>query len=184
MRAYVALVTGQVILPVKPAPWLRLPTAVARVRAQIRLCVIFGGQCGSGAGFLRVLRFPLSILIPPTAPHSSSIIRAGTIGQLAADVPSGLSLTPLQETKKNLALHCIREILGSSTGWNTCYAECCYSWLSFASAGKSKDSASIRLTKLPCRSLPIHQTYYNLTLYPGPVPSPLLMGKRIYRAAG
>jgi hypothetical protein len=28
---------------------------------------------GAGAGFLRVLRFPLPILIPPTAPHSSII---------------------------------------------------------------------------------------------------------------
>jgi hypothetical protein len=41
-----------------------------------------------GAGFLRVLRFSLAILIPPTAPHSSSV--AGTV----ADVSSGLSLTP------------------------------------------------------------------------------------------
>jgi hypothetical protein len=52
------------------------------------------------AGFLRVLRFPLPILIPPTAPHSSSSSIARTIGQLVADVPSGLSLTPPQETKK------------------------------------------------------------------------------------
>jgi hypothetical protein len=38
--------------------------------------VICGGQSGTGVGFLRVLRFPLPILIPPTAPHSlSSIIR-------------------------------------------------------------------------------------------------------------
>jgi hypothetical protein len=29
-------------------------------------------QNGTGAGFLRVLRLPLPILIPPTAPHSSS----------------------------------------------------------------------------------------------------------------
>jgi hypothetical protein len=28
-----------------------------------------------GAGLLRALRFPLTILIPPTAPHSSSTIR-------------------------------------------------------------------------------------------------------------
>jgi hypothetical protein len=28
---------------------------------------------------------------------------AGTIGQLAGDVPSGLNLTPLQETKKKTA---------------------------------------------------------------------------------
>jgi hypothetical protein len=48
--------------------------------------------------FLRVLRFPVPILIPPTTPQSSS--GAGTIGQLVADVPSGLSLTPPQETKK------------------------------------------------------------------------------------
>jgi hypothetical protein len=27
-----------------------------------------GGQSGAGAGFLRVLRFPLPIFIPPTAP--------------------------------------------------------------------------------------------------------------------
>jgi hypothetical protein len=50
----------------------RLPTTAARVRARVRS----GGQSGTGAGFLRVLRFPLSISIPPVAPQSpSSIIR-------------------------------------------------------------------------------------------------------------
>jgi hypothetical protein len=47
----------------------RLPTVETRFRAQVRSC----GICG--AGFLRVCRFPLPILIPPTAPHSSSLIR-------------------------------------------------------------------------------------------------------------
>jgi hypothetical protein len=52
-----------------------LPTAAARVQTQDRSCGICGRQSGTGAGFLRVLRIPLPILIQPTAPHSSSIIR-------------------------------------------------------------------------------------------------------------
>jgi hypothetical protein len=37
-------------------------------------CGICGGQSGAGAGFLRVLRFPLPIFIPPIALQSSSSI--------------------------------------------------------------------------------------------------------------
>jgi hypothetical protein len=36
---------------------------------QVRSCGICGGQRGTGAGFLRVLRFPLSMHIPSTAPQ-------------------------------------------------------------------------------------------------------------------
>jgi hypothetical protein len=46
----------------------RIPTATARVRAQVRSCGIRGGQSGAGAGFLRVLRFHLPIFIPPNTP--------------------------------------------------------------------------------------------------------------------
>jgi hypothetical protein len=54
-----------------------LPTASARVRARVWSCGICGGQGGAGAGFLRVLRFPLPILIPPIAPQSPSSIILG-----------------------------------------------------------------------------------------------------------
>jgi hypothetical protein len=55
----------------------RLPTATARVRAQVRSCGICGGQSGTGAGFLRILRFPLPILIP--ADCSTLIIYPGLV---------------------------------------------------------------------------------------------------------
>jgi hypothetical protein len=55
----------------------RIPKAAARVPARVRLRGICGAQSGIAADFLRVLRCPLPILIPPTAPHSSSFIIRG-----------------------------------------------------------------------------------------------------------
>jgi hypothetical protein len=40
-----------------------LPNAAARVRVRAA-CGVCGGQSGTGAGFLRVLRFPLPIILP------------------------------------------------------------------------------------------------------------------------
>jgi hypothetical protein len=60
--------------------------------------VVCGGQSGIGAGFLRVLRFPLPIFIPPIAPQSpSSVIWDWYNKPIVAAVPSRLtvSLTPL-----------------------------------------------------------------------------------------
>jgi hypothetical protein len=51
----------------------RLPTEKARVRVRVRSSGFCAGQSGTGAGFFRVLGFPLPS-IPPTAPHSSSSI--------------------------------------------------------------------------------------------------------------
>jgi hypothetical protein len=51
----------------------RLPTAAAWVRFQVRSCGICGGRSDIGAGFLRVLRFLMPILIPPNVPYTSII---------------------------------------------------------------------------------------------------------------
>jgi hypothetical protein len=40
------------------------------VRSQVRSCGICGGHSGTGADFLRVLRFSLPIIIPPTDPYT------------------------------------------------------------------------------------------------------------------
>jgi hypothetical protein len=80
----------------------RLPTAAARVRALVWLCGICGGQSGAGAGFLRVLRFPPPIFIPPIAPQSPSSVIWGWYNRpVVAAVPSGLSLTPQRIKKDN-----------------------------------------------------------------------------------
>jgi hypothetical protein len=80
-----------------------LSTAEARGRDQVRSCGICGGQNDAGAGFLRVLRFPLPIFIPPNSPSSQSP-GADTIGQLMADMMSGPSFdsTPHYAKKRTI----------------------------------------------------------------------------------
>jgi hypothetical protein len=79
-----------------------LPTEAALFRARVQSCGICGGQSGAGAGFLRILRFPLPICIPPIAPQSPSSIIWGWYNRpVVAAVPSGLSLTPLRIIKQN-----------------------------------------------------------------------------------
>jgi hypothetical protein len=62
---------------IAPAVSRWLPTAASWVRARVWSCGICGGQSGAGAGFLRILRFPLPIFIPPIAPQSPSFIILG-----------------------------------------------------------------------------------------------------------
>jgi hypothetical protein len=49
-----------------------LPSAAARFRARGWSSGICGGQSGAGAGFLRVLWFPLSNFIPQNSPYMKS----------------------------------------------------------------------------------------------------------------
>jgi hypothetical protein len=65
---------------------------------------ICGRRSGIGTGFFLQLRFPLPILIPPTAPHSSSIIWSWYNRPVVDAVPSGLSLTTLRRKVKSLCL--------------------------------------------------------------------------------
>jgi hypothetical protein len=52
----------------------QLLTAAVRVQSQVRSCGMHGGQSGTGAGFLRVLQFPLPVLILCSSPRSSSSV--------------------------------------------------------------------------------------------------------------
>jgi hypothetical protein len=73
-----------------------LPPGWPRVRDRVWSCGICGGQSGAGAGFLRVLRFPLLIFVPSIAPQSSSAVIWGLYNRSeVAAVPSGLGPTPL-----------------------------------------------------------------------------------------
>jgi hypothetical protein len=74
----------------------RLP---ARVRSQVRSCGICDGQSGIETGSLRVLRFPLPILIPLNAAYSS-IIRGWHNRPISGRRTEWTSLTPPQEIKK------------------------------------------------------------------------------------
>jgi hypothetical protein len=73
--------------PVAQAVSRLLPTAAARVQTRVWSCGICGGQSGAGTGFLRVLRFPLPIFIPPISPQSPSPIRDWYSRPVVAAVP-------------------------------------------------------------------------------------------------
>jgi hypothetical protein len=81
----------------------RLPTAAARIRAQVRTYVICGGQSGRFSPRTSIsYEFSFHRLL-----HTHHLSpRTGTIGQIVTDVPSGVSLTSPQETKRNaIPLH-------------------------------------------------------------------------------
>jgi hypothetical protein len=69
----------------------RAAAQAARVLSRVNSYGIYGGRSDAGTGFLRVLRFALSILISSTASYSSE---ARTLATLVTGVLSGLSSPP------------------------------------------------------------------------------------------
>jgi hypothetical protein len=59
---------------ISPAVRRRLPPAATRIRSPLKSRGICGAQSGTGAGFLRIIWFPLPFLIPPNPPYSSIIL--------------------------------------------------------------------------------------------------------------
>jgi hypothetical protein len=109
MRPFHEIIDCNTYIHYTQAATRRLLIAAARVRAQVRSCGICGRQSGTGAGFLRLQRFSLPILIQPTAPHtsSSSIIR-GWYNRPTYQVDS---VSPhSKKIKKKHTIHCIHYI--------------------------------------------------------------------------
>jgi hypothetical protein len=71
------------VLTIAQAVSRRLPTAAVRVKNPgLVMWDFVMDKSGTGAGFLRELRFPLPIYIPSAYPQSYSLSpEAGTIGQ-------------------------------------------------------------------------------------------------------
>jgi hypothetical protein len=70
------------------------PTAATRVGSRVWSSGTCGGQNGAGAGFLLVLRFPMSIFIPPIAPQSPSPIIWGWYNRLEVAAVQGTQSHP------------------------------------------------------------------------------------------
>jgi hypothetical protein len=86
----------------------RLPTAAARVIARVRSCGIWSVQRSTGAGFLRVLRFPLPSISPiPWHSSSSSIIIRSWYNRpvMAPVIVDYVPLHPSPSPKKNRKLY-------------------------------------------------------------------------------
>jgi hypothetical protein len=78
-----------------------LPTAVARVWNQGKLCGICGGQSDTGPGIFQVLWFPYQSFIPSNSPQSSSIIQ-GWYNRPINDLSTrGLSYTRAPKENRN-----------------------------------------------------------------------------------
>jgi hypothetical protein len=95
-----------------------LSTVAAWVWAQVRSYGICGGQSGTGQVFSEYFGFPCQFSFHRLfCIHHHLSAGAGTIGQLVADVPSGLSLTSPRE--KKTATWCKEEEQWLWADWQT-----------------------------------------------------------------
>jgi hypothetical protein len=78
----------------------RLPTAAARDRPQSRSLGFVVGKVALEHVFSEYFGFPYQFSFHRLFHTYHLPSGAGTIGKLVADIPSGLGLTPPQETKK------------------------------------------------------------------------------------
>jgi hypothetical protein len=130
-----------------------LPTAAARVRVRVWSDGICGGQSGAGAGFLRVLRFPLPIFMPPNSPSST---KRGLFRPL--EVYVGISVSTLSV----LRFQCIELKTVSHIAYHTnftfifgdvsCEKSVCLS--SESSTRSTKEPVGIKSGDAPIRALP------------------------------
>jgi hypothetical protein len=75
-----------------------VPTVAAQVRAQVKSCKICGEKMALGQALYEYFGFPYQFSFYRRLHfHRHPSSGAGTIGQLVADIPSGLSLTPPRE---------------------------------------------------------------------------------------
>jgi hypothetical protein len=82
--------------------YISYPTSAARVRTQVRSYGICGGQSGVWGGFSEYFGFPCKFSFHRLLHTHRQSTGAGTIGQITANVWSGLivSFTPPHETQK------------------------------------------------------------------------------------
>jgi hypothetical protein len=98
LNNYVGSVTAQLVCS-------RLPTTAAQIRSQVKSRGICGGRSGIRQVLSEYFNFPCQFSFHHLFhTHHRLSSWAGTTGQIAADVPSGLNLSPPQEIKKMILI--------------------------------------------------------------------------------
>jgi hypothetical protein len=152
----------------RPDSWGSIPewsTPATRVLSHVRSYEIYVGRSGIGAGSLRIARFPLPIVIPPSAPHSliflPVLIRTSSLhNKQTNEFPT--------ETSSWLAYRQRSVFIFGKCSVQIPAGERLLTWLKtfcFSSVppGKYMDNTLTRPQPLPSRSFSIHQSSHHST---------------------